>query len=112
MGIFDTLFGKTKTGQHYQQPGGKSFHQDASFRTAFRKLRLRQYGGDAGQNLSAEDADKIADAIEPHLKHLPPGGKLSLATRQSIRGKLWQMVRGGEISQMDFDDAKDILEQF
>ena len=112
MGLFDTLFGKTKTGQHYQKPGAESFHQDDSFRTALRKLRLRQYGGDAGQNLSADDADTIADLIEPHLKNLPPGGKLSLGTKQSIRSKLWGMVRGGEISQMDFDDAKDILEEF
>ncbi len=112
MGIFDTLFGKTKTGSHYQKPGVKSFHQDDSFRTALRKLRLRQYGGDAGQNLSADEADKIADVIEPHLKNLPPGGKLSIGTKQNIRAKLWQMVKAGEISELDFADAKNILEQF
>ena len=112
MGIFDTLFGKTKTGKLYQKSGAESFHQDDSFRTALRKLRLRQYGGDAWQNLSADEADKIADLIEPHLKNLPPGGKLSIGTRQNIRAKLYGMVKGGQLSQMDFDDAKDILEQF
>ena len=112
MGIFDTLFGKVKTGNQYQHGGTTSFHQDQSFRAAFRKLRLRQYGGDAGQNLSAAETDKIADLIEPHLKHLPPGSKLSIGTKQNIRAKLYGMVKTGELSHMDFDDAKDILEQF
>ena len=112
MGIFDTLFGKVKKGKHFQQGGTTSFHQDQSFRAALKKLRLRHYGGDAGQNLSADEADKIADLIEPHLKNLPPGGKLSFGTKQNIRAKLYGKVKSGELSQMDFDDAKDILEQF
>lgn len=112
MGIFDTLFGKIKTGSQYRQGGHVPLDRDPSFRGALEKLRKFRFGGDAGQNLSAGDADTIADLIEPHLKHLPPGGKLSLATKQSIRGRLWQMVKSGQLSQMDFDDAKDILEEF
>lgn len=112
MGVIDKLFGGVKTGRQIRKEGVNPIQRDESFRAAFRKLRLRAYGGYEGNNLTAADADAIADLIEPHLKELPPGAKLSIATRQSIRGKLWQMVKGGKISQQDFDDAKNILDQF
>lgn len=112
MGLFRSLFGKIKTGSQYRKGGHVPLERDPSFRGALEKLRQFRFGGDEGQNISTADADKIADLIEPHLKRLPPGTKLSLSTKQSIRGKLWQMVKAGEISELDFTDAKKILEQF
>ncbi|MDD5110653.1 MAG: hypothetical protein PHI63_05595 [Patescibacteria group bacterium] len=112
MGVIDKLFGGIKTGRQFKKEGVQPLQRDQSFRAAFHKLRSRAYGGYEGRNLTEADADAIADLIEPHLKNLPPGDKLSIGTRQNIRGKLWSMVRGGKISQQDFDDAKKILDQF
>jgi len=112
MGIFDTLFGKTKTGSQYKHGGTVPLDRDHSFHAGLEKLRLFRVGGMEGKNLSTDDIKKIGDLIEPHLKSLPLGGKLSINTKMQIRDKMWHMVKGGQISQMDFDDAKDILEQF
>ena len=112
MGIFGKLFGDVKTGSHYQHGGTVPLDRDTSLRAGLEKLRLFRTGGMEGKNLSTDDVQKIGDLIEPHLKNLPLSGKLSIGTKQNIRGKLWQMVKGGEISQMDFDDAKKILEHF
>lgn len=112
MGIFGDLFGGVKTGRQYREGGHVPVDRDPSFRGALEKLRRFRIGGDEGQNLSADEADTIADLIEPHLKRLPPGAHLSLGTKSSIRQHLWQKVKGGELSQMDFDDAKKILDEF
>ena len=76
------------------------------------KFRNAIHGGLAGKNLSKENADLIISVIEPRLKSLPLGGKLSYSTKVSMRQELWQKVRSGELSHEDFEDAKEILELF
>lgn len=112
MGIFGKLFGDVETGSQYKHGGTVPLDRDQSFRAGLDKLRLFRVGGMEGKNLSADDVKKIGDLIEPHLKDLPLGGKLSINTKMQIRDKMWRLVKGGEISEMDFDDAKEILEQF
>lgn len=112
MGIFKQLFGNIKTGSGHRKGGQVPLDRDPSFRAGMEKLRQFRVGGLEGKNLSANDTKQIADLIEPHLKNLPLGGKMSLGTKAHIRNKLWQLVKGGKISQEDADDAKQILEEF
>jgi len=112
MGIFGKLFGDVKTGSQYKHGGTVPLDRDLSFRAGMKKLHLFRIGGMEGKNLSAEDIKTIGDEIEPHLKHLPPGAELSINTKMQIRNRLWHKVKSGEISEMDFDDAKKILDEF
>ena len=111
--IYEKIFGKVKTGSQYTSKGnfGGSY-SSSSLRSSMQKFRNSVYSGVAGRNLSKQNADLIISIIEPRLKYLPPGGRLSYSTKMSMRQKLWQEVKRGKISQQDFDDAKHIIEQF
>ena len=112
MGIFDKFFGKVKTGSGYRRGGNVPLNRDESLRGGLEKMQHFKYGGLEGKNLSSQDAKKIADVLEPYLKHLPLGTTLSSSRKAAIRYKLWKMVEAGEISKYDFEDAKHILEKF
>ena len=111
--IYEKIFGKVKAGSQYTSQnnigGGYNASSLASSMTKFRNFI---YGGNAGRNLSKENADLIISVMEPHLKNLPIGGKLSYSTKMSMREHLWQAVKAGKLSQQDFDDAKHIIERF
>ncbi len=111
--IYEKIFGKVKKGSHYssQDNFGGSYNS-SSLRSSMQKFRNSVYGGLAGKNLSKENADLIIAVIEPHLKNLPIGEKLSYSTKINMREKLWGFVQSGKLSQQDFEDAKKIIELF
>ena len=111
MPVYKKLFGGIKTGSGYSEGGKVSLHRDKSFKAGLKKMQMFKYGGLEGKNLSPQDAKKISGVVEPYLRNLPLGGKLSLNNRQKISGQLWKMVKGGEISEEDYKDAKRILKQ-
>ena len=111
--IYKKIFGSVKKGINYSSKdkfGGG--YNSSSLRSSMEKFRNVIYGGQAGRNLSKANADAIIAVIEPHLKHLPLGGRLSYLTKVSIRQQLWQMVLSGELTREDFKDAKRILALF
>ncbi|MFA6255043.1 MAG: hypothetical protein WC675_03350 [Patescibacteria group bacterium] len=111
--IYEKIFGKVKKGSLYTSQGnfGGSY-SSSSLRSSMQKFRNTLYSGVAGKNLSKENADYIISVIEPHLKNLPLGGKLSYSTKLAMREKLWQSVLAGKLSKEDFEDAKHIIELF
>lgn len=110
--IYKKIFGKIQSGTGYKKGGYTHFDRDQSLEGALKRFRNFYHGGLAGKNLSAKDARKIADVVEPHLKNLPLGKKLSYTTKLRINERLWRMVLDGEISRQDFDDAKRIVGEF
>ena len=111
--IYEKIFGKVKKGGLYSsQANLGGAYNSASLRSSMQKFRNAVYGGLAGKNLSRENADLIISVIEPHLKSLPLGSKLSYSTKIAMREKLWQLVGSGELSPEDFADAKRIIELF
>lgn len=112
MGVYKKLFGKVGTGKSYRSGGDlDGAHNSKSLRSALDMFRDHLHGGTAGKNLSKHDADVILSVIEPHLKKLPAGRRLSSGVRVSIGSKLWRMVKKGKISEEDYKDAKRILKQ-
>ena len=111
--IYEKIFGKVKEGSLYSSKDnfGGSYNA-SSLRSSMQKFRNAIYSGVAGKNLSKPNADLIISVIEPRLKGLPIGGKLSYSTKMSMREKLWQSVLSGELSKEDFDDAKQIIKLF
>lgn len=111
--IYEKIFGQVKKGSQYTSQGnvGGSY-SSSSLRSSMQKFRNAIYSGVAGKNLSKQNADLIISVIEPHLKNLPLGGKLSYSTKLAIKEKLWHYVLSGELSKEDFEDAKQIVELF
>ena len=111
--IYEKIFGKVKIGSGYAKKNnfGGSYNS-SSLRSSMQKFRNIVHGGTASKNLSKQDANLIISIIEPHLKALPIGGKLSYSVKIGIREKLWQYVLSGKLSQQDFEDAKKIIELF
>jgi len=111
--IYEKIFGKVKSGSNYSKKDnlGGSYNA-SSLSSSMNKFRNAVYGGLSGKNLSKQNADLIISVIEPHLKNLPIGGKLSYQTKMAMREKLWQHVLAGKLSKEDFDDAKKIIELF
>ena len=111
--IYEKIFGKVKAGSQYtRQDKFGGAYSSSSLRSSMQKFRNAIYGGTAGRNLSKQNADFIISVVEPHLKNLPTGGKLSYSTKMSMREKLWRAVLAGKISKEDFEDGKHIIEQF
>jgi len=111
--IYDQIFGKVKiSGQYTGKDNIGGGYNASSLASSMTKFRNFIYGGNAGRNLSKDNADLIISVMEPHLKNLPIGGKLSYSTKMSMREKLYQDVLAGKLSQQDFDDAKHIIERF
>ncbi len=111
--IYEKIFGKVKNSGNYSNKDnfGGSYNA-SSLGSSMNKFRNAIYGGLAGKNLSKENADLIISVIEPHLKALPIGGKLSYSTKMSMREKLYQHVLAGKLSPEDFENAKHIIELF
>ncbi|MFA6214958.1 MAG: hypothetical protein WC768_00130 [Patescibacteria group bacterium] len=111
--IYEKIFGKVKNSSNYSNKDnyGGSYNA-ASLSSSMNKFRNAVYTGVAGKNLSKQDADLIIAVIEPHLKALPIGGKLSYSTKMSMREKLYRYVLAGKLSKEDFEDAKHVIELF
>ena len=111
--IYEKIFGKVKTGRGYSSDDSPTSRSSAaSLRASMKKFRQFVHGGNAGTNLSAAEAELILNEIEPALKRLPAGKRLSSAAKYTIRQRLARRVRSGQLSSADFADAKKILDQF
>ena len=111
--LYEKIFGRVKKGSLYS--GKDNFggsYSASSLRSSMQKFRNAIYGGVAGKNLSKQNADFIISIVEPHLKNLPLGGKLSYSTKMAMREKLWQAVLSGKLSREDFEDGKKIIGLF
>lgn len=112
MSIFEKFFGSIKTGSQYRKGGNAPLDRDKSFRAGLEKLRKFRYSGLEGKNLSEEEVGLIGDIIEPHLKNLPVGHKLSYSTKKEIHHQIWQLMENHKISKMDLKDFENILNEF
>ena len=113
MSIYEKIFGKVKSGSGYESSCNvDGSYNTQSLRSSMQKFRNAIYSGAAAKNLSHENAELIISVIEPHLKALPIGKKISYSTKNAIRLKLWGYVKSGKLSPEDFADAKEILALF